>query len=53
MRRELLINATPPETRVAATEDGKTVEVLHERRGHQGLVGNVRSEEHTSELQSR
>ena len=41
MRRELLVNATPPETRVAATEDGKTVEVLHERRGHQGLVGNV------------
>ncbi len=41
MRHELLVNATPPEIRVAATEDGRTVEVLHERRGHQGLVGNV------------
>ena len=41
MRRELLVNATPPETRVAVLEDGKTVEALHERRGHQGLVGNV------------
>ena len=41
MRRELLVNATPPETRVAVLEDGKTVEVLHERRGRQGLVGNV------------
>ena len=41
VRSELLVNATPPETRVALTEDGRTVEVLHERRGHQGLVGNV------------
>jgi len=41
VRRELLVNATPPETRVAVLEDGKTVEALHERRGHQGLVGNV------------
>ena len=41
MRRELLVNAAPPETRVALTEDGRVVEVLHERRGRQGLVGNV------------
>jgi ribonuclease G len=41
VRQELLVNATPPETRVAVIEDGGTVEVLHERRGHQGLVGNV------------
>ncbi|HEY6064612.1 MAG TPA: Rne/Rng family ribonuclease [Thermoanaerobaculia bacterium] len=41
MRKELLVNATPPETRVAILEDGRTVEVLHERRGRQGLVGNV------------
>jgi len=41
VRRELLINATPPETRVALLEDGRTVEVLHERRQRQGLVGNV------------
>lgn len=41
MRKELLINATPPETRVALLEDGRTVEVLHERKQRQGLVGNV------------
>jgi ribonuclease G len=41
MRKELLVNATPPETRVALTEDGRVVEVLHERRGRQGLVGNI------------
>ena len=41
MRRELLVNVTPPQTRVAILEDGRTVEVLHERRGRQGLVGNI------------
>jgi ribonuclease G len=41
VRYELLVNATPPETRVALLEDGGTVEVLHERRGRQGIVGNV------------
>jgi ribonuclease G len=41
VRKELLVNATPPETRVALMEDGRVVEVLHERRGRQGLVGNV------------
>jgi ribonuclease G len=41
VRKELLVNVTPPETRVALTEDGRAVEVLHERRGRQGLVGNV------------
>ncbi len=41
MRKELLVNATPPETRVALREDGRTVEVFHERRGREGLVGNV------------
>jgi ribonuclease G len=41
VRKELLVNAAPPETRVAILEDGRTVEVLHERRGRQGLVGNV------------
>jgi ribonuclease G len=41
VRKELLVNATPPETRVAVTEDGRVVEVLHERRGRQGLVGNI------------
>jgi ribonuclease G len=41
VRTELLVNATPPETRVALLEDGRVVEVLHERRGKSGLVGNV------------
>jgi ribonuclease G len=41
VRRELLVNVTPPETRVALTEEGRVVEVFHERRGHRGLVGNV------------
>jgi ribonuclease G len=41
VRKELLIDASPVETRVALTEDGRVVEVLHERRGRQGLVGNV------------
>jgi ribonuclease G len=41
VRRELLVNVTPPQTRVAILEDGRTVEVLHERRGRQGLVGNI------------
>ncbi len=41
VRIELLVDATPPETRVALLEDGRVVEVLHERRGKSGLVGNV------------
>ena len=41
MRKQLLVNATPSETRVAVLEDGRVVEVLHERRQRQGLVGNV------------
>jgi ribonuclease G len=41
VRTEILVNATPPETRVAITENGRLVEVFHERRNRQGLVGNV------------
>jgi ribonuclease G len=41
VRKELFVNATPPEIRVALREDGHTVEVFHERRGCLGLVGNV------------
>ena len=41
MRKELLINVTPPETRAAITEDDLAVEVFHERGGRQSLVGNV------------
>ena len=41
MSAELLVNATPPETRVALREEGRTVEVFHERRGRESLVGIV------------
>jgi len=41
VRKELLVDATPPETRVALREDDRTVEVFHERRGELSLVGNV------------
>ena len=41
MRTEILVNATPPETRVAITEDGRLVEIFHERHQRRGLVGNV------------
>jgi ribonuclease G len=41
VRKELLVESSPLETRVALTEDGRVVEALHERRGRQGLVGNV------------
>jgi ribonuclease G len=41
VRKELLVNVTPPETRVALTEDNRAVEVFHERRQRPSLVGNV------------
>jgi ribonuclease G len=41
VKKELLVNVTPPETRVALIEDGRAVEVFHERARRQGLVGNV------------
>jgi ribonuclease G len=41
VRREILVNETPPETRVALTEDDRAVEVFHQRRRQRGLVGNV------------
>jgi ribonuclease G len=41
VRTEVLVNATPVETRVAVTEGGRLVEIYHERRGRRGLVGNV------------
>jgi ribonuclease G len=41
VRTEILVSVTPPETRVAITEDGRLVEIFHERRNRQGLVGNV------------
>jgi ribonuclease G len=38
---EILINMTPPETRVAMVENGVVQEVLIERTRRRGLVGNI------------
>ena len=41
MSDEILINITPPETRVAIVENGTLQEVLIERTRRRGLVGNI------------
>jgi ribonuclease G len=41
MSEEILINVTPPETRVALIENGVVQELIIERSGHRGLVGNI------------
>ncbi len=41
MSDEILINATPVQTRVALVESGVLQEVWVERRSHKGLVGNI------------
>ena len=41
MSDEILINITPPETRVAIVENGVLQEVLIERARRRGLVGNI------------
>ncbi|QFY42662.1 ribonuclease G [Candidatus Methylospira mobilis] len=41
MSDEILINITPPETRVAFVENGVLQEVLIERSRKRGLVGNI------------
>ncbi len=41
MSEEILINVTPPETRVALIENGIVQEVLIERTANRGLVGNI------------
>lgn len=41
MSDEILINITPPETRVAIVENGVLQEVLIERTRKRGLVGNI------------
>jgi ribonuclease G len=41
MSDEILINVTPPETRVAIVENGVLQEVLIERARSRGLVGNI------------
>ena len=41
MKQEILINATPRETRVARLENGILEEVLIERAANKGIVGNI------------
>jgi ribonuclease G len=41
MTEEILINVTPPETRVAVIENGVVQEVIIERTSSRGLVGNI------------
>jgi len=41
MSEEILINVTPPETRVALIENGVIQEVIIERARRRGLVGNI------------
>ena len=41
MSEEILVNVTPPETRVAVVENGAVQEIIIERADRCGLVGNV------------
>lgn len=41
MSEEILVNVTPPETRVAVIENGVVQEVIIERTQRRGLVGNI------------
>lgn len=41
MSEEILVNVTPPETRVALIENGSVQEILVERNRRCGLVGNI------------
>ena len=41
MKREILINAAPRETRIAILEDGKLVELLVDRPEHRRMVGDI------------
>ena len=41
MSEEILINVTPPETRVAVIENGVVQEIIIERSKRRGLVGNI------------
>ena len=41
MSEEILINVTPPETRVAVIENGVLQELIIERTRERGLVGNI------------
>jgi len=41
MSEEILINVTPPETRVAVIENGVVQEIIVERTKRRGIVGNI------------
>ena len=41
MSEEILVNVTPPETRVAVVENGVVQEIIIERIDRRGLVGNI------------
>lgn len=41
MLKEILINATPQETRIAVLEDKRIAELFFERNSDKGIVGNV------------
>ncbi len=41
MSEEILVNVTPPETRVAIIENGVVQEIIIERTLRRGLVGNI------------
>ena len=41
MPKTIIISATPEETRMALTEDGKLMEYVVERNSEQHMVGNV------------
>ena len=41
MSEEILVNVTPPETRVAVIENGVVQEIIIERNDRRGLVGNI------------
>jgi ribonuclease G len=41
MSEEILVNITPPETRVAVVENGVVQEIIVERLERRGLVGNI------------
>lgn len=41
MSEEILINVSPPETRVAVIENGVAQEIIIERNARRGLVGNI------------
>jgi ribonuclease G len=41
MAKEILVNSTPQETKVALLEDGLVSELFIEREAHRGVVGNI------------